>query len=307
MDRDPVSRGPESLSARGLARPSDARSSCGVACLARVDGQRLHEVVERALVSLDRIEHRGAAGADGTTGDGAGILVQLPHEFLRARASEFGITEDDVPAPGRVGLAIYFVPREPERYEPIERRLAEIIEGEGIAVLGWRDLPAAPWAAGELARRCIPRFRQLLVRAPEGLEGESDFERLLYVTRRVAELELGPELNFSSFSCRTAVYKGMLMAGKLGNFYPDLSDETILTKLAVVHSRFSTNTAPSWELAHPLRLIAHNGEINTFRGNVNWMRAREPVLDSPLIGEDLKRCLPLINDETSDSDGFDRV
>ncbi len=307
MDRDPAGRGPEKLSARGLARPSDARSSCGVACVARVDGERLHEVVDRALVALDRIEHRGAAGADGTTGDGAGILLQLPHEFLAAHAGEFGIDASEVPEPGRVGLAVFFVPREPERYEPIERRLAEIIEAEGIGVLGWRDVPVNPDAAGDLARRCIPRFRQVLVAAPEALTDEGEFERLLYVTRRVAELELGPELNFSSFSARTAVYKGMLMASKLGDFYPDLADEALVTKLAVVHSRFSTNTAPSWELAHPLRLIAHNGEINTFRGNVNWMRAREPVLASEVLGDDLARCLPLINEEASDSDGFDRV
>ncbi len=293
--------------ARGLADPSDVRDNCGVACVARVDGKRLHEVVDRALVTLDRLEHRGAAGADGTTGDGAGIQIQLPHEFLVSRAGEFSLSAIEVPEPGRLALAVIFLPREPERYELIEERLAEIIEADGHRVLGWRDVPVEPSAAGDLARLCIPRFRQILVGAGEEVSDLDDFERRLYVTRRVAERELGPELNFSSFSARTAVYKGMLMASKLGAFYPDLADPEVITKLAVVHSRFSTNTAPSWELAHPLRYISHNGEINTLRGNANWMRAREAVLESPTLGDELARCLPLLNEHASDSDAFDRV
>ena len=274
----------------GLYDPSFEHDACGVAFVARLDAVPSHETVERALVALANLEHRGAAGADKDTGDGAGILVQMPDAFFRGETA-------GLPPAGLYGVGTCFG----DRCDAIEAA----IEQEGQRLVCWRDVPVDDAHVGRTARAAMPRIRQFVV-AAESLEGDA-FERKLYVIRRVAELAAGPELVIPSLSSRTLVYKGMLTAPQLARFYPDLRDERFESALALVHSRFSTNTFPSWELAHPYRMIAHNGEINTLRGNVNWMRARESQLASELFGDDLQKVLPVIRPAGSDTAMFDNV
>jgi glutamate synthase domain-containing protein 2/glutamate synthase domain-containing protein 1/glutamate synthase domain-containing protein 3 len=254
-----------------------------------------HETVARALTVLANMEHRGAAGADADTGDGAGILTQIPDGFLRA-AVDF-----ELPPLGRYGVGVCFLPRLADRRRELERILEDSAVAEGLTVLGWRDVPVRAGEAGRQAQLFAPVIRQLFV------GGSDDLERKLYVARRVAERAAGRDLVIPSFSARTLVYKGMLSAPQLARYYPDLGDERFASALALVHSRFSTNTFPSWELAHPYRLIAHNGEINTLRGNVNWIRARESQLASELFGDDLPKVLPVIRPGGSDTAMFDNV
>ena len=291
----------------GLVRPSDERSACGVACVARLDGKPLHEVIERGLTALDRLEHRGASGSDENSGDGAGIMVALPYAFLRSRAEEFGITADEFPEPGLTGVAMTFLPRDAKRADEVAARIDEIVEAEGQRPIGWRQVEVEPKVPGVLSRPSSPRIRQLLIAPGPGVPNQDEFENRLYLIRRIAEIEYAGEVTFPSFSSRTIVYKGLLTAPQLARFYPDLRDPELVSTFAIVHSRFSTNTAPSWELAQPLRMIAHNGEINTVLGNENWMRARESALRWDELGPDLERCLPLINEGASDSAAFDRA
>jgi glutamate synthase domain-containing protein 1 len=283
--------------ARGLYDPSYEHDACGVAFVARLRAPASHEVLERALTALDHLEHRGAEGADPDTGDGAGILLQLPDAFLRAEAGF------ELPPEGRYGVAMCFLPRG----NPAEamRLLEESAEAEGQTVLGWRDVPVAEGACGTTARECAPRIAQLFVGAADDIADQDALERKLYVIRRVAERAAPPDLAIVSFSSRTVVYKGMLTASQLQRYYPDLRDERATSRLALVHQRFSTNTFPSWELAHPYRMLAHNGEINTLRGNRNWMRARELHLSSPVFGDDVEKIRPLLRDDISDSASLD--
>jgi glutamate synthase domain-containing protein 2/glutamate synthase domain-containing protein 1/glutamate synthase domain-containing protein 3 len=288
----------------GLYDPSYEHDACGVAMVARLNGKPTHETVQRAIVALENLEHRGAAGADPNTGDGAGILLQLPDELLRA------VISAELPEPGAYGVAVCFLPQDEGRRAELEALLTSTVEAEGQTVLGWRDVPVDKDYVGITANFFAPYIKQLVVAAatPECLADQDAFERKLYVIRRVAELAAGPDLTISSFSSRTIVYKGMLTAPQLLGYYPDLQDSRAKTALALVHSRFSTNTFPSWELAHPYRMIAHNGEINTLRGNVNWMRARESQLASALFGEeDLAKVLPVVRPGGSDSATFDNV
>jgi glutamate synthase (NADPH/NADH) large chain/glutamate synthase (ferredoxin) len=288
--------------AQGLYDPSFEHDACGVAFVARLDGARSHETLERALTALEHLEHRGAEGADADTGDGAGILVQLPDEFLRA------VTGFALPSPGGYGVAVCFLPREPGRRAELEALLERTVRDEGCSVLGWRDVPVEAQHAGAHANLFAPVIRQLFVGAADGFDGDGlALDRKLYVIRRVAERAAGADLVIPSFSARTLVYKGMLTAPQLARYYPDLRDGRMTSALALVHSRFSTNTFPSWELAHPYRLIAHNGEINTLRGNVNWIRARESQLASELFGGDLHKVLPVIRPGGSDTANFDNV
>ncbi len=292
----------------GVHDPLSFHDGCGVAFVGRLDGRAIHETVDRALVALDRLEHRGATGADSSTGDGAGIMIDLPHEFLQMRATEIDARPAELPPPGRLGVAMCFLGRDPGGgTELAQTRIAELVADAGHTPIGWRDVPVDETACGELARACAPQVRQLFIAAGERFDDADEFERSLFVIRRRAERELAPKVSFPSFSCRTIVYKGMLTAPQLPQFYPDLRDMSLTSRFAIVHSRFSTNTAPSWELAQPLRMIAHNGEINTARGNFNWMRAREAVLSSAELGDDLADCLPLIDESCSDSAGFDRA
>jgi glutamate synthase domain-containing protein 2/glutamate synthase domain-containing protein 1/glutamate synthase domain-containing protein 3 len=296
-------RRPRPTAPVGLYDPGFEHDACGVAFVARLDGVAGHETVERGIRALENLEHRGAAGADPRTGDGAGILLQLPDEFFRG---ELGA---ELPPRGQYGVAVCFLPRDDaDRRAALERLLVETVESEGQRVVAWRDVPVDLSVVGDAAREVAPVVKQLVVATSDELAADqSAFERKLYVIRRVAELTAGPDLIFPSFSSRTIVYKGMLMAPQLGACYPDLRDPRTKTALALVHSRFSTNTFPSWELAHPYRMIAHNGEINTLRGNVNWMRARESQLASELFGDDLKKVLPVVRAGGSDSATFDNV
>ena len=294
---------PERPSGRiGLYDPTYEHDACGVAMVAKLDGTRSHETVVRAIVALENLEHRGAAGADPNTGDGAGILLQLPDEFIR------GVIEEDLPPPGAYGVCVCFLPREEERREELEQLLEDTVVAEGQRVVGWRDVPVDKDYVGITANLYAPYVKHLVVAASDELAADQDaFERKLYVIRRVAEIAAGPELVIPSFSSRTIVYKGMLTSPQVLGYFPDLADPRTKSALALVHSRFSTNTFPSWELAHPYRMIAHNGEINTLRGNVNWMRARESQLASELFGDDLQKVLPVVRPGGSDSATFDNV
>ena len=303
-----MSRAAPTAGFAGVHDPAGFHDGCGIACVARLDGRAIHETVDRALVALDRLEHRGAAGADASTGDGAGIMLGLPYEFLRSRTDEIDTKPVALPGPGRLAVAMCFIRPDPVGgTHRVRHRIEELVRAAGHAVIGWRQVPVDETSCGQLARDSAPRISQLFIEAGDHVADEVAFDRSLFVVRRRAERECGADLFFPSMSCRTIVYKGMLTAPQLPQFYPDLRDLSLRSSFAIVHSRFSTNTAPSWELAQPLRMIAHNGEINTVLGNVNWMRARETVLSSDAFGEDLRACLPLIDEGVSDSAAFDRA
>jgi glutamate synthase (NADPH/NADH) large chain len=289
-------------SATGLYDPANEHDACGVAFVADLHGRASHTIVRQALTALHNLDHRGAAGAESSSGDGAGITVQIPDAFLRAVA---GV---ELPPAGHYGVGNAFVPvAEDERRQAValvERTAAE----EGVELLGWRELPVATDELGSTARSVMPHFAQLFV-AAAGESGQA-LDRRLFALRKVAERrarEAGLELYFPSLSSRTLVYKGMLTTDQLGVVYPDLADERFASAIGLVHSRFSTNTFPSWPLAHPFRYIAHNGEINTIRGNRNWMRTREALLRTDLIGGDIARLFPICTPDASDSASFDEV
>ena len=289
---------------RTLYHPSAEHDGCGVACLARLDGRPTRETVERAIAALVNLEHRGAEGADASTGDGAGILMQMPDAFMRAVAAREG---HELPAAGAYAVAMCFLPSDEAPRLEAEALVEQTVVAEGLKLIGWRDVPVDPAHAGERALAAAPRIRQLFVGAGALADDPDAFERRLYVTRRVIELEAGAEIAIPSFSARTVVYKGMLSAPQLARFYIDLADSRLASALAIVHSRFSTNTFPSWELAHPFHMSAHNGEFNTLLGNVSWMRAREARLAAGPLGEDIPRVLPAIREGASDSAAFDSV
>ncbi|MGH2856328.1 MAG: glutamate synthase central domain-containing protein, partial [Solirubrobacteraceae bacterium] len=288
--------------ATGLYDPSYEHDACGIALVAKLWGEASHAVVEKALEALENMEHRGAEGADPNTGDGAGILIQIPDAFIRGAAA--GI---ELPDPGRYGVGVCFLPTDTERRRALEQLIEDTVRLEGQQLLWWRDVPFDDRHVGETARLSAPMMRQVIVAAGDEIEDQGAFERKLYVIRRIVERLAGPELAIPSFSSRTLVYKGMLTAPQLPRCFPDLRDPRVASRLALVHSRFSTNTFPSWELAHPYRMIAHNGEVNTLRGNVNWMRARESQLASELFGDDLHKVLPVVREGGSDSATFDNV
>jgi glutamate synthase (NADPH) large chain len=288
--------------ANGLYDPQHEHDACGIALVAKLWGEGSHAVVEKALEALENMEHRGAEGADPNTGDGAGILLQIPDAFIRGAVA--GI---ELPCPGRYGVGVCYLPADPERRRTFEQLIEQTVAEEGQKVLWWRDVPVDDRFVGETARLSAPVIRQVIVAASEEIEDQGAFERKLYVIRRVIEHAAGTEVSLPSFSSRTIVYKGMLTAPQLPRYFPDLRDPRVASRLALVHSRFSTNTFPSWELAHPYRMIAHNGEVNTLRGNVNWMRARESQLASELFGDDLKKVLPVVRGGGSDSATLDNV
>jgi glutamate synthase domain-containing protein 2/glutamate synthase domain-containing protein 1/glutamate synthase domain-containing protein 3 len=288
--------------ATGLYDPSNEHDSCGIALVAKLWGEASHAVVEKALDALENLEHRGAEGADPNTGDGAGILLQIPDAFLRAAAA--GI---ELPPPGRYGVGVCYLPSETERRAELELLIEEQIAAEGQRAIFWRDVPVDENYVGDTARLSAPVIRQVLIEAADDVPDQDAFERKLYVIRRLIERSGGPGLALPSFSSRTMVYKGMLTAPQLPRYFTDLRDPRVASRLALVHSRFSTNTFPSWELAHPYRMIAHNGEVNTLRGNINWMRARESQLASELFGDDLEKVVPVVREGASDSAIFDNV
>jgi glutamate synthase (ferredoxin) len=296
---------------QGLYDPAHEHDSCGFGFVVDIQGRRSHEIVSQAIQVLLNLEHRGAAGAEKNTGDGAGILLQTPHAFLAREARKAGI---ELPAPGRWAAGMIFLPQDPASRDFCVRKLEASVRAEGLPVLGWREVPFDDSTLGASARASMPAIRMLFVGRDPALADDMAFERKLYVARRMAKKAISRsnvpgrrEFYVCSFSHRTLVYKGMLNASQLREFYPDLADPEMASAIAMVHSRFSTNTFPSWSRAHPYRYISHNGEINTLRGNINWMHARQSQMSSRLFGEDLKKILTVINTDGSDSAMFDNV
>jgi glutamate synthase (NADPH/NADH) large chain len=284
---------------QGLYNSDFEHDACGVALVATMRGSAGHDIIDHGLTALRNLEHRGATGADPRVGDGAGILTQMPDDFLRE------VVDFELPPRGAYAAGIAFLPADEGERDDAVATIVLLAKEEGLKVLGWRDVPIAAEIVGEAARACMPFFRQLFVTASAGRVVGLGLERMAFCLRKRAEHEA--TVYFPSLSARTMVYKGMLTTNQLELFFPDLSDQRFATELALVHSRFSTNTFPSWPLAHPYRLIAHNGEINTLKGNRNWMKARESQLASEVIPGDLERLFPICSEGASDSATFDEV
>src|ERR1039457_4133991 len=296
--------------AQGLYHPAQEHDACGIGFVANVRGQKSHEIIEKGIQVLLNLAHRGACGCDPETGDGAGILLQIPHQFFVRECGTLGF---DLPKPGAYGVGMTFLPVEKHERLQCEGILERIIREEGLAVLGWRDTPCLASAIGRVARGSQPYIQQIFIGCG-AFTDEDVFERKLYVVRKRAESEMAASgigdaemFHIPSLSCRTIVYKGLLLAPQITNFFKELSDPDVTSALCLVHQRFSTNTFPSWQRAHPYRYIAHNGEINTLKGNVNWMHARQSILQSPLFGDDLKKLYPIIAPDGSDSANFDNA
>ena len=285
--------------AQGLYDPRFEHDACGVAFVATMTGEASHDIVAKALQALRNLDHRGAAGAEVNSGDGAGILLQVPDAFLRA------VTDFELPAAGSYAVGMGFLPTDADDLAKTRTTIEEIAAAEGARVLGWRDVPVEPSVLGSMALGVMPTFSQLFIEAADPSVTGLALERLAFCVRKRAERQT--EAYFASLSSRTTVYKGMLTTDQLDHFFPDLRDERMASAIGVVHSRFSTNTFPSWPLAHPFRFIAHNGEINTVMGNRNWMRAREALLASDVIDGDLDRLFPICTPGASDSASFDEV
>ncbi|WP_066038758.1 glutamate synthase large subunit [Herbiconiux solani] len=288
---------------QGLYDPSDERDACGLAMVATLRGTAGHDIIDTALGALRNLEHRGAIGSDAGTGDGAGILTQIPDDFLRA------VAPVELPPVGSYAVGNAFLPLDDAERRKVVEHIRDLAEQEDLEILGWREVPVRPDELGRLARDAMPAIHQLYVKSTRTTAtGETlsdlDLDRQAFRLRKRAELE--HEVYFMSLSCRTITYKGMVTTLQLEPFYPDLSDERFASKLALVHSRYSTNTFPSWPLAQPLRMMAHNGEINTVQGNRNWMRARQSQLHSELLG-DLSPLYPIVTPGLSDSGSFDEV
>ena len=284
---------------QGLYNSDFEHDACGVALVATMRGSAGHDIIDHGLTALRNLEHRGATGADPRVGDGAGILTQMPDDFLRE------VVDFELPPRGAYAAGIAFLPADEGERDDAVATIVLLAKEEGLKVLGWRDVPITAEIVGEAARACMPFFRQLFVTASAGRVVGLGLERMAFCLRKRAEHEA--TVYFPSLSARTMVYKGMLTTNQLELFFPDLSDQRFATELALVHSRFSTNTFPSWPLAHPYRLIAHNGEINTLKGNRNWMKARESQLASEVIPGDLERLFPICSEGASDSATFDEV
>ncbi len=297
--------------AQGLYDPAHEHDACGVGFVVDIKGRKSHAIVSQALTVLKNLLHRGACGCEVNTGDGAGILIQMPHAFLRRECGRLGVA---LPAPGQYGAGLVFLPRDPRERAECQAVLERIATEEGQRVLGWRDVRTDDSPVGPTARSVEPVFKQVFIGRAAAVPDRATFERKLYVIRKRAEHAVrGSELAerkffyLPSLSANTLIYKGMLSADQIETMFPDVTDPLVESALALVHQRFSTNTFPSWPLAHPYRYIAHNGEINTLRGNINWMHARESICRSALLGDDLKKILPIVVEGGSDSAIFDNV
>jgi glutamate synthase (NADPH/NADH) large chain len=296
---------------QGLYDPRHERDACGVGFVAHIKGRPSHDIVRQGLQILVNLTHRGAVGADPLAGDGAGILIQVPDAFLRKCCAAKGVT---LPAAGEYGVGMVFLPRDAFARAACEKVIADKIAAEGQKLLGWRNVPVDNSSLGESVKAVEPVVRQVFIGRGKNCKDADSFERKLFVIRKTAEHAVRGLTNervqgfyIPSLSGRTLVYKGMLLADQVGKYYLDLHDESMVSALALVHQRFSTNTFPTWNLAHPFRMIAHNGEINTLRGNVNWMAARHAAMSSELLGEDLEKLWPLIVEGQSDSACFDNA
>src|SRR6188472_1662717 len=297
--------------AQGLYDPALDKDSCGVGFIADIKGRKSHQLIEDGLRILCNLEHRGAVGADPRMGDGAGILVQIPHKFFAKKAAELGFK---LPKPGEYAVGYLFMPHDNEWRQIIRDIYAEMIKREGLILLGWRDVPTDNSTLGQSVKPTEPKHMQVFIGRGKKKISEDEFERRLYILRKSISNAIyrRRERRTSgyypvSISCRTVIYKGMFLADQLGAYYPDLHDPDFESALALVHQRFSTNTFPTWSLAHPYRYIAHNGEINTLRGNVNWMAARQASVSSPLFGKDINKLWPISYEGQSDTACFDNA
>jgi glutamate synthase (ferredoxin) len=307
QQRKPLVRAP---GAQGLYDPSFEHDACGVGFVVNMKGRRSHSLIQQGLQILRNLDHRGACGCEINTGDGAGILLQMPHEFMKLATKEAGIA---LPGFAEYGVGMVYLPPDARERAECEKILAQIIAEEGQTLLGWRTVPTDNSMIGETAKASEPCMRQLFIGRNSKLGDDMAFERKLYVIRKRAtniirfsgKVAGGQFFYVSSLSFKTCIYKGMLMPVQVDQYYPDLRNPAMDTALALVHSRFSTNTFPSWERSHPYRYMAHNGEINTLRGNINWMRARQAIMQSDLFGDDLQKLFPIINTDGSDSAMFD--
>ena len=300
---------------QGLYDPANEHDACGVGFVANIKGVKSHDIIKRGLQILVNLDHRGAVGADPLVGDGAGCLIQIPDGLLRHWAKSNDIV---LPPAGRYAVAMCFLPRDKESRATGEALLAQIVKAEGQSLLGWRDVPTDTSGLGERVIETMPVMRQAIVACSATMRDQDAFERKILAIRKqvlnnvrdLSEKNRQPglaEFYMPSFSTRTVVYKGLLLAPQVQSFYDDLRNPMCESALALVHQRFSTNTFPSWRLAHPYRFVAHNGEINTVRGNVNWMFARRHSMSSPLLGADLDKMWPLIPHGQSDTACLDNA
>src|SRR4051812_29251131 len=284
--------------AGGMYDAANEHDACGVGFVAHIKGQRAHSIVAQGLKILENLDHRGAVGADKLMGDGAGILIQIPDEYFRAEMAGAGI---ELPPPGEYGVGQIFLPKEHASRLACEQELERAVKAEGQVLLGWRDVPVdREMPMSPAVRQKEPILRQVFIGRGTDVIVQDALERKLYVIRKTASaaiqrlrLKHSKEYYVPSMSSRTVVYKGLLLADQVGTYYLDLKDPRCVSALALVHQRFSTNTFPEWPLAHPYRYVAHNGEINTVKGNYNWMRAREGVMSSPVLGADLGKLYPI--------------
>ncbi|MEE9352300.1 MAG: glutamate synthase central domain-containing protein, partial [Thiotrichaceae bacterium] len=295
-------------SPKGLYDPSNEHDACGVGFVAHIKGEKSHNIIQQGLTILQRLHHRGAVGADPLSGDGAGLLMQISDGFFR------NVVDFDLPEVGAYGVGMLFLPQDDAEREAIQKVVESVITEEGQQVLGWRTVPVDNSGLGETVYPTEPCIRQVFVGGASGAQGidQKELERKLFIIHKritvtVKGMAGAAYFYINSMSTRTIVYKGMLLAGQVGEYYPDLNDERMVSALALVHQRFSTNTFPTWDLAHPFRMIAHNGEINTNQGNVNWMAARQHSMASDILGDDLKKIWPLIPEGQSDSACFDNA
>lgn len=302
----------QEAASKGLYRPDAEHDACGVGFVANIKGHVSHKIIEDALLILHNLDHRGAVGADPLCGDGAGILIQIPDAFYREEMAALGVK---LPAPGDYGVGMIFLPREPASRQACEQELERMVKKEGQVVLGWRDVPVdQTMEMSPTVRASEPVIRQIFIGRGPDVMVQDALERKLYVIRKSAshriqslKLKHGGEYFVPSMSTRTVVYKGLLLADQVGRYYRDLQNPACKSAVAVVHQRFSTNTFPAWALAHPYRYIAHNGEINTVKGNYNWIRARENVWKSAVLGDDVKKLVPLIYEGQSDTASLDNA
>ena len=295
----------------GLYDPKFEHDACGVGLVANIQGVPSHSVIRQGIEVLVNLGHRGAAGADPNTGDGAGIMLQMPHQFFSIEANKISIS---LPEVGKYGVGMIFLPMEIKAASKVEKLVEQVVKSEGQEFIGWRTVPVNPNAIGVLASRVQPLIKQFFIRLTDNLKSGYPFETKLFVIRRLIEkgidgLSIPDKDNvyICSLSSNKIVYKGLVLADQIDKFYPDLTDPNLVSSFALVHSRFSTNTLGSWKLAHPYRHVIHNGEINTLRGNINWMSARESILSSSIMDDDLSRVLPLIDPDQSDTASLDNV
>ena len=289
--------------AKGLYDPQFEHDNCGIGAVVNIKGIKTHETVENALKIVENLKHRAGKDADGKTGDGVGILLQISHKFFKKVTKPLGIELGDE---RDYGVGMFFFPNDEFKTIQAKKMLEVIVEKEGLEFLGWREVPTEPDKLSQKARDCMPCIMQCFVKRPEGVERGLEFDRKLYVARRVFE-QSNDNTYVVSFSSRTIVYKGMFLVEQLRQFFMDLQDPDYESAIATVHSRFSTNTNPSWERSHPNRFIVHNGEINTIRGNSDKMSAREENMESPKLKKEFQKVLPVINAEGSDSAMLDNA